>query len=106
MFFLRSLKSAWDYEKPPKVQTDVVDMQNISSVGAFYAGIEPFYSKHRILVLMSYYECMGTKIGKIIQNNRFRLIPILTSQKGGPKHQEKKTGSDFDCSQSTTNQQP
>ena len=50
MFFLRSLKSAWDYEKPPKVQRDVVDLQNISSVGAFYAGIGPFYSKHRISV--------------------------------------------------------
>ena len=50
MFFLRSLKSAWDYEKPPKVQTDVVDMQNISSVGAFYAGIGPFYSKHNLLI--------------------------------------------------------
>ena len=50
MFFLRSLKSAWNYEKPPKVQRDVVDMQNISSVGAFYAGIGPFYSKHNLLI--------------------------------------------------------
>ena len=40
------------YEKKEKVQLDVVDLQNISSVGAFYAGIGPFYSKHRILVPM------------------------------------------------------
>ena len=39
--------------KKTKVQAVVVDMQNISSVGAFYAGIEPFYSKHRSLVPMS-----------------------------------------------------
>ena len=37
MFFLRSLKSAWDCEKPPKVQLDVVDLQNISFLRRYWA---------------------------------------------------------------------
>ena len=86
MFFYRSLKSAWDYEKPPKVQRDVVDMQNISSVGAFYAGIGQFYSKHRILVPMYCgkpikKEIVGKPINKIIKSAKSAIR--LTIRGGG-----------------------